>query len=113
MAGIFKDFNKIIPEVRVAKLGDKEIDVSKIPSRISLEMAIFKDNVLKMSSEEQQNTSLGIVAKVCQISNPDITVDWILNNTHYEQLLEFIDFVLEPINRPRRGKKKANQKKPS
>lgn len=112
MTGIFKDFNKIIPEVRVAKLGDQEIDVSKIPSRISLELAIFRDKVLTMkSSEEQQRESLEIVAKVCQVKNSKITVDWLLDNTHYEQLIEFIDFVLEPINRPGKGKKKANQEK--
>lgn len=110
MAEIFKDFNKIIPEVRIAKLGDEEIDVSKIPSRVSLELAIFRDKVLTMkSSEEQQRKSLEIVAKVCQVKNPKITVDWLLDNTHYEQLIEFIDFVLEPINRPGKGKKKVRK----
>jgi len=110
MTGIFKDFNKIIPEVRVAKLGDEEIDVSKIPSRISLELAIFRDKVMTMkSSEEQQRKSLEIVAKVCQVKNPKVTVDWLLDNTHYEQLIEFIDFVLEPINRPGKGKKKVEK----
>ena len=106
MSGIFKDFNKIIPEKRIAKLADKEIDVSRIPSRISLEMAIFRDGVLKMKSQDQQNGALEIVAKVCRQSDPGITVDWILDNTHYEQLLEFIDFVLEPLNKPP-GKKKS------
>ncbi|GAG86545.1 unnamed protein product, partial [marine sediment metagenome] len=34
---------------------------------------------------------------------------WLLDNTHYEQLIEFIDFVLEPINRPGKGKKKVEK----
>ena len=105
---VIKDFDKILPPKRIAKLAGKEIDVSLIPSRVSLELAIFRDNVLKMkSSEEQQRKSLEIVAKVCQVKNPKITVDWLLDNTHYEQLIEFIDFVLEPLNRPGKGKKKV------
>lgn len=104
---IIKDFDKIIPLKRIAKLAGEEIDVSLIPSRISLELAIFRDKVLAMKSEDQQRKSLEIVAKVCQVKNPKITVDWLLDNTHYEQMIEFIDFVLEPINRPGKGKKKV------
>lgn len=105
---MIKDFDKIIPPKRIAKLAGKEIDVSLIPSRTSLELAIFRDKVLKMkSSEEQQRKSLEIVVQVCQVKNPKITVDWLLDHTHYAQLIEFIDFVLEPLNRPGAGKKKV------
>ena len=113
MSGILKDFNLIIPEVRIAKLGDQEIDVSKIPSRLSLEIAIYRDQIWNnkiKSAEEAWRKSVESVAKICQVSNPTVTSDWLIDNTHYEQLLEFIDFVLEPINNP--GKKKLNQDNP-
>lgn len=112
MDEVFKDFNTIIPKKRIAKLAEEEIDVSLIPSRVSLELAIFRDSIFKgkvKSSEEQQRKSLEIVSKVCQVKNPKITVEWLLDNTHYEQLIEFIDFVLEPINRPGTGKKKVEK----
>ena len=117
MSGLFRDFNKIIPEKRIAKLADKEIDVSRLPSRTSIEMAIFLDNVLngKVNNEQAALRSVEIVAEACNKLNPDlgITSDWLLDNTHYEQLIAFIDFVLEPINKPKEkeSKKKSSQEK--
>ncbi len=110
---IFKDFDKILPPQRIARLSGREIDVSRIPSRISLEIAQFRDNFLKMNSETMQKRSLEIVAKICQVTDPGITPEWLLDNTHFEQLTDFMDFVLEPINRPAedKNKKKASQGK--
>lgn len=108
----FKDFDKLIPPKRIAKLAGKEIDVSKLPSRISIEMAIFRDKLLKgeYNNEQAAIRSIEIVAQACQKSNTDITADWLLDNTDYQQLLEFMDFVLEPINNPK-GYKEQSKKK--
>lgn len=107
---LIRDFNTVIPRKRIAKLAGEEIDVTLIPSRIALELSIFRDKVLDMKSfEEVQRKSLELVAKVCQVKNPKITVDWLLDNTHYEQLIGFIDFVLEPLLKTGAGKKKVGK----
>ena len=115
MSSIFKDFDKLIPMSRVAKLADKKIDVSKLPSRTSIEMAIFRDKILKgeYTSEQAALQSVEIVAGACAKANPDlkITVDWLLDNTHYEQLVAFMDFVLEPINKPDSANNNKKDKK--
>ena len=106
---IIKDFNTVLPPKRIAKLADEEIDVSLIPSRVTLELAIFRDSIFKgkiKSLEEQYRKSVEIVAKICQVKNPKITPEWLIENTNYEQLNEFIDFVFEPINRLGKGKSK-------
>jgi len=114
MSATFKDFDKLLPEVRVAKLAGKEIDVSKLPSRTSIEMAAFRDSILKskVTSEEAALKSIEIVANACAKTNPelDITTDWLLDNTHHEQLIAFMDFVLEPINKPDKSDKKDKKK---
>jgi hypothetical protein len=115
MSAIFKDFDKLIPEARVAKLAGKEIDVSKLPSRTSIEMAIFRDRIFKgqITSEEAALKSIEIVAQACAKTNPElgINTDWLLDNTHHEQLIAFMDFVLEPINRPDKSNKSDKKDK--
>jgi len=56
----FKDFDSLLPEKRVAKIAGREIDVSKIPARIVLEQAKFRDDILsgkvKSFLEQQKKT---------------------------------------------------------
>ncbi len=104
------DFDKIIPEKRIAKIAGKEVDVSIIPARITLEVAKFRDGWLKMSSEEQQKKSFEIVEKICKATNPDFDIEEVLDKTNFEQLTAFLDFVMEPLNRPREGKDKKKVK---
>jgi len=108
---IFKDFNTIIPEERIAKIADKEIDVSVIPARITLEVAKFRDTILKMGFEAQLNKSYEIVERICRVSDPDFSIDEIIDKVNFEQLQGFLEFVMEPLNRPASGKKKVKKKK--
>lgn len=90
------DLDKLIPEQRIVKLAGKEIDVSKIPSRVTLEIA-EKADVLKSGSEESFPLMLDMIVKICKPSQPDITTDWLVDNTSLDQLLALIEFVLKPI----------------
>jgi hypothetical protein len=108
------DFDKIIPDKRIAKIAGKEIDVSVIPARITLEVAKFRDGWLGMSSEELQQKSLEIVEKICKATDPDFDIEEVLDKTNFDQLAAFMDFVMEPLNRSReedKGKKKVKSKK--
>lgn len=99
MARTIKDFNRLIPETRIAKLGGKDIDVTRIPSRVTLQLAQYADDVAegKLTPKEQFVNALEPVAAVCKLTDPDVTVDWLLDNTDFAQLSEFTKFVLEPI----------------
>jgi hypothetical protein len=112
----FKDFDSLIPEKRVAKIAGKEIDVSKIPARIVLEQAKFRDDILSgkvKSFLEQQKKTFDMVEKICKVSSPDFEVEKIIDDITVDQLLDFIDFVIEPLNKPKGNKKKVkkNRKK--
>jgi len=98
MSGIFKDFNAIIPEVRVAKIGDLEIDVSRIPSRAHIKILEFRESMATMTALERHNVTLDIISDICKKSHPEITPDWLIDNTDLEQLNAFVEFVFEPLS---------------
>jgi hypothetical protein len=111
----FKDFDSLIVEKRVAKIAGREIDISKIPARIVLEQAKFRDDILSgkvKSFLEQQKKTFEMVERICRVSDPDFKVENIIDDITVDQLLDFIDFVIEPLNKPKGNKKKVkNQKK--
>jgi hypothetical protein len=92
-----RDFDKVVREQRIARICGEEVDVTKIPSRVTLEMTKFADNAEAMKSEESFYTVVDLVAKACSPSNPKITADWLLDNTDFETLMDFCEFVMEPI----------------
>jgi len=109
----YVDFDKVIPEKRVVKIAGKEIDVSKLPARLVLEQAKFRDDILSgkiKSFTDQQNKTFETVEKVCRVSDPDFNIEDIIDDITVDQLLDFIDFVLEPLNKGK-SKKKVNRKK--
>jgi hypothetical protein len=109
---IIKDFDKIIPDKRIAVLVGKEFDVSLISTRMALKQVIFRDNALRMNGEQAFRKAVEIVAEICgqpknnasgilskflNLFKPKITAKWLFDNTNYEQLTAFMDFVLEPL----------------
>lgn len=96
MAQEILDLDKIITAERIVRLAGKDIDVSKIPSRVTLEIA-EKSDKLKTGSDESFPIMLDLVVKICKPSFPEITKDWIIDNTDLNQLLTLIEFILKPI----------------
>lgn len=103
MSNQIKDFDKLAPPKRVVKIAGEEVDVSKIPSRVTLEIARLADNADKLNSEEGFIKSLELVAMACKPSNEKITVDWLLDNTDFDTLMDFCEYVLEPIRKRTEG----------
>lgn len=101
-----RDFDKIVRQPRKARIAGEEVDVTKIPSRVTLEMAKFADNK-GMGSDETFYKVLELVAKACQPSNKKITADWLLDNTDFDQMMDFCEFVLEPIRKRAEKAEKA------
>jgi len=93
-----KDFDAVAPARRVARIAGREVDVTSIPARVTLDMARFKDDLDagKLTQEEQIARTVELVAKVTVARNPEITADWLLDNTTLDTLFDFIGFVLAP-----------------
>lgn len=111
MGKTIKDFNKLIAEQRIAVLGEKEIDVTKIPSGVMLRLMEFADKVeaKELTPKEQFMESINVVAMVCQRLDKEVTTEWLMANTDFDQLMEFSDFVLAPIKERTAGKEKKTE----
>ena len=109
MGDVIKDYDKITYPKRIAILGGQKIDVTIIPSRIALEVAVFRDKIFRIKSEDSFSQLIEIVAKICKLSNEKVTAKWLLDNTHIEELNDFLTFVLEPINK-RTGENEPKKK---
>lgn len=108
-----KNFDQVIREERKARIAGEEVDVTKIPSRVTLEMAKLNDDAKELNSEEGFYKSVDLVARACQPSNPTITADWLLDNTDFETLMEFMEWVIEPVKQrtEKNMKAQASQQK--
>jgi|SRR6056297_978487 len=92
------DLDKLIPEKREIKLEGKTINVTKVPSKVTLGMA---DKYEKIDKENPKSMDI-VVEMVCEIMNSqndeEVTKDWLYNNTDIRQLMQVIEFVMKPIN---------------
>lgn len=101
---IIRDFDRVVPEKRQARIGRRVVDVTRIPSRVALEMARFADNPASVSNEEGFLAMVNLVARVCQGTDKTITTDWLIDNSDIVGLLDFVNFVLSPLKeRAERG----------
>ena len=93
-----KNFDKVQKEERKIQVGGEIADVSKIPSRVMLEL--MEASETGEISEDNPNSfkrTLELIEKVCKPSNPKITQDFLLDNTDFETLIELIQYVMEPV----------------
>ena len=95
---IIKDFDAVAPVRRIAKIAGREVDVTSIPARVTLDLARFKDDrdEEKLTALEQIQATAELVSRVAMRSDPTITADWLFDNLTFEQMLDFIQFVLNP-----------------
>jgi hypothetical protein len=78
----------------------REIDVAKTTTRASIEMDRFLDEYQKaataMEIETINDRMYDIMITACKPSFPEITLEWLQDNTTPEQVLELFKFVLQP-----------------
>lgn len=99
------DLDKLIPEKRIVRLAGKEIDVSSIPSRVTLEIA-EKSDILTSGRAESFPILMQMIVKI--MNDPEVDEDWVIDNTNLEQLMALIEFVIEPIQNKAVGGKEKN-----
>lgn len=95
---IRKDFSKTIYEKRIAVIEGEEIDVSRISTRVMLNLVDLKERreELEAGGKEIFYKLIEIIAQCCK-SNSKITVDWLIDNTEIMQLLDLMEFIVEPL----------------
>jgi hypothetical protein len=119
------DLTKIIPPKRIIKIEEKqakenllvrqfrrilgiekkpiirEIDISRVPTRVSIEIEKyfreFGEATAKNDFEKVEQRMFDIMVDVCKPSFPEITTDWVKENTIPEQIQEMFQFIIEPI----------------
>ena len=101
--GIY-DFDVMVTEPRLARVGGEVVDVSMMPVAVSLALAkradMSKADMLaaaKADSEGELRRVLQMVSDVCVVSNPKLTVDFIMSHLNGPKLTEFVKFVLQPM----------------
>lgn len=98
---IKKDFSQG-REQRIALIEGEEIDVTKIPTRVTIELSELSEEIKKskgdnaISNVDNFNKIVDIISTACK-TNKKITPDWLKDNTDITQLLDLMNFILEPI----------------
>ena len=96
---VVKDFDAVAPERRQAKIAGKVLDCTFIPARVTLAIQRFSDDMAGKSGADAVERAAELIAKVGQRTDPELTVDWLLDNLDLMQLQDLFQFILEPYSR--------------
>jgi hypothetical protein len=98
------DFDALVHEPRLARVGGEIVDVAIIPVSVTLALAKFSDrtkeeiiNAAEEDAEGELRRVVGLVSAVCVASNPKLTVDFLMEHLSMEKLRAFNQFVLQPL----------------
>ena len=106
--GIY-DFDALVVEPRLARVGGEIVDVSMIPVAVTLRWSAFQDRVRSFKTKgelenEIEKDPIGemepiwkMVSDVCIVSNPKLTVEFLQEHLDYKKFVAFMQFVLQPV----------------
>jgi len=101
--GIY-DFDAMVIEPKIVKIGGEQADVSMMPVAVSLAMAKRSDMSraellaeAKADGEASLRKTLQMVSDVCVVSNPKMTVDFLMQHLGGPKLTAFVKLVLQPM----------------
>jgi len=93
-----KNFDQINREKREMQVGGEIADVTRIPSRVMLELAkAVESGEISDDNPASFDKALDMVAKVCTVSNPKMDADFLLDHTDFETLIEVVEYVMQPV----------------
>lgn len=101
------NLDELIQTPRIVKLTEKatgikrEINVTDVPSGVVLELIKQESDLKTKAKTEDQSLfdwMMDIAIKICKPSFPEISIEWIRDNMTFNQLRQFLIFVLEPLN---------------
>ena len=95
------NLDKLLPEARKIIIGSKTIDVSVIPTRVSLELMRNSKKFEKLQTDKADelfDEVLDICVKIIKPSFPEVNREWLIDNTKgINALSELINFTLKPL----------------
>ena len=101
--GIY-DFDALVVEPRLARVGGEVVDVSMIPVAVTLKLAAHSDRSkeevaasVEADAQAEYMKLVQMVSDVCVASNPKLTPDFLLAHLDYAKMTEFAKFVLRPM----------------
>ena len=97
MSNELVDFDKLVFRPRIAQLAGQEVDVTKIPSAVALEVAQFRDKIFTLGDEKVYKNLIELTSRICMLSNKKLTPEFLISHTHHSQLMKFVSFVLAPL----------------
>lgn len=95
--GGIRDFDIIVPKERLARIGGEVVNVATIPTRVALGLARFADTKNQEDSGEMFEGVIKLISLACIKSNPKVTPEFLMDNTTFESVSAFIEFVLNPV----------------
>lgn len=98
---IVKDFDTIIPPARWVRLGGRDLDLTRIPSKAVIELLQYADEVHGKPAEDVTGADalrlFEIVADVVESQNEGVDLSWLEEHTTTDQLLSFTRYVASLI----------------
>lgn len=85
-------FGQLLPEKRIANVAGIEVDVTRIPARLSLEAMKLSDG-----GKPDIEGVVKLLAKICQTSAPEITEDFLLDHLDITEIGSMMRFIVEPL----------------
>lgn len=86
-----RTFGGVLSEKRKAMVAGYEVDVSRIPSRFTLEL------MRATSGGTNHEELIDIIARICQASNAEVTKDVLLDCLGFDELTELAEYIMAPI----------------
>ena len=98
------DFDALVHEPRMVRVGGELADVSTIPVAVTLAMAKYADRTkaqimaaAEEDAEGELRRVLGMVSMVCRASNPKFTLEFLMEHMTFDKIRAFNQFVLAPV----------------
>ena len=121
-AGIY-DFDALVVEPRLARVGGEVVDVSVIPVAVTLAMSAYRDRykglkadeiAKKIEAEAEADAEGGYkrilqyISDVCIRNNPKFTVEFLMKNLDATRFSAFVQFVLYPVDETKDSGEEGN-----
>lgn len=103
MAPKNKIFGGVVSEKRTATVAGVDVDLSRIPSRYTLELI----DATSAGKNVDYREVARILAAICAVSAPEIDTDFILDRLELTEINDLVEYVVEQITE--KAKQKQSQ----
>lgn len=107
MSDTIQEFGQILPDRRIAMITGIEVDVTRLPSRFTLE--VMKLQSSKVDDSAAFEKMVDLIARICQQDKKEITTDLILDKLDVAEITLLYKFITDPVNKKARDIQKQAQ----